>query len=321
MWENKSLNPTGVSGIGDPFVLHASDGKYYLYATSFFPADGKEGFNVWQSADLSDWGAPRQCYAAGGRSFGYKDFWAPEVTERGGRFYMHYSARWKKNDSLRIGVAVADSPLGPFVDVYDQAPMFDFGYAAIDGHVFSDDDGKIYFYYSRDCSENTVGGRHESHIYVADMQGDLASVSSPRKLFGPSLPYETREGANMPGWRWNEGPFVVKRGGLYYLFYSANFFAGRDYCTCYAVSDRPDGGFVKADKPLFETVEGKVSGPGHNSVFVDGNGVTWCAYHVHTHYKRPDHDRQMFLDKLYFENGRVRSDGPTLREDEVHGGR
>ena len=105
MWENKSLNPTGVSGIGDPFVLHASDGKYYLYATSFFPADGKEGFNVWQSADLSDWGAPRQCYAADGRSFGYKDFWAPEVTERGGRFYMHYSARWKKNDSLRIGVA------------------------------------------------------------------------------------------------------------------------------------------------------------------------------------------------------------------------
>ena len=315
MSENKSLNPVGITGIGDPFVLRASDGKYYMYATSFFPAEGREGFNVWQSGDLVRWSAPVQCYAAGERSFGYKDFWAPEVRERGGKFYMHYSARRKEDESLRIGVAVSASPLGPFTDVFDRQPMFDFGYAAIDGHVFFDNDGKIYFYYSRECSEYVVGGRHESHIYVADMDESLTRIASPRELFGPSLPYERKQIAGMDGWAWNEGPFVVKKEGLYYLFYSANFFAGGDYCICYAVSDRPDGGFVKAEKPLFVSKEGKISGPGHNCVFTDGKGELWCAYHVHTRCLRPDHDRQMFLDKIYIGGGRVRSDGPTLREE------
>ena len=47
---------------------------------------------------------------------------------------------------LRLGVATAASPNGPFSDVFDH-PMFDFGYAAIDGHVLLDDDGRKYFYY------------------------------------------------------------------------------------------------------------------------------------------------------------------------------
>lgn len=74
----------------------------------------------------------------GAGSWGFTDFWAPEVVEYKGRYYMYYTARWNKNNSLRIGAAVSDSPEGPFKDVYD-APMFDFGYAAIDANVFIDD--------------------------------------------------------------------------------------------------------------------------------------------------------------------------------------
>lgn len=53
---------------------------------------------------------------------------------------MQYTARRKSNHSLWIGVAVSDSPEGPFADVHN-GPVFDLGYAAIAGHVFIDDDG------------------------------------------------------------------------------------------------------------------------------------------------------------------------------------
>lgn len=77
---------------------------------------------------------------------------------------MHYSARWGKNQSLRIGVATANSPGGPFMDVFNR-PLFDFGYAAMDGHVLIDDDGSKYFYCPRDCSENVIDGSERFIVY------------------------------------------------------------------------------------------------------------------------------------------------------------
>ena len=120
---------------------------------------------------------------------------------------MYYTAGWRKNDSLRIGIAVSDSPLGPFVDVLEE-PLFDFGYAAIDAHVFIDDDDQKYLYYSRDCSENIVEGRHESHIYGIKLDDDMLSVSGqPILLTKPEQEWELKSG---PKWRWNEGAFVLE---------------------------------------------------------------------------------------------------------------
>jgi len=141
-------NPLPIKHIGDPFVLRAADGTYYCYATS-----APDGFKAWTSPDLVHWTDLGYVYKRKDDSWGESDFWAPEVVHDRGKFFMHYSARWGMNQSLRIGVATADSPGGPFLDVFN-FPMFDFDYAAIDGHVFFDDDGRKYFYYSRDCSEN-----------------------------------------------------------------------------------------------------------------------------------------------------------------------
>lgn len=74
----KNITVTDVTNIGDPFVLRVGN-KYYLYATCF-----KSGFDYRTSTDLVHWSAPEKAYTPGERSFGYTDFWAPEVVEHNG---------------------------------------------------------------------------------------------------------------------------------------------------------------------------------------------------------------------------------------------
>ena len=140
---------TNVTDIGDPFIVTAEN-AYYMYATSFV----MDGFKVWKSRDMEEWEDLGACLDLSD-SWTEQDYWAPEVIFHNGKYIMHYTARRKSDHSLRIGVAVSDSPEGPFTDVHN-GPMFDFGYAAIDGHVFIDDDGQAYLYFSKDCSENYV---------------------------------------------------------------------------------------------------------------------------------------------------------------------
>lgn len=113
---------TDIVKIGDPQIV-LYEGKYYCYATGGLMVDGKQdGFCVWVSDDMVNWSEPTLCFKANDY-WGYTHFWAPEVVYHNGKFVMHYSARWSENDSLRIGVAVSDSPLGPFKDVHGK-PMF-----------------------------------------------------------------------------------------------------------------------------------------------------------------------------------------------------
>lgn len=299
-------NPLPIKHIGDPFVLRDLDGKYYCYATS-----ASDGFKAWSSADLVHWIELGYVYKRGEDSWGESDYWAPEVVFSDGRYLMHYSARWGKNQSLRIGVAFSDSPSGPFADVFNH-PMFDFGYAAIDGHVFVDDDGRKYFYYARDCSENIVDGRHESHLYVVELEDDLISLKSESHLITkPEQEWELRSG---PEWLWNEGPFVLKHHDNYYLMYSANFYASRDYSVGYAVAEHPLGPFVKAaENPILFSPNGDISGPGHNSVTTSPDGEElFIVYHIHTDPESPSGDRQVCIDRMGFrQDGSMYVNGPT----------
>jgi|AGTN01.2.fsa_nt_gi Beta-xylosidase len=286
---------TSVTNIGDPYVLLDGD-TYYMYATSH-----AAGFKVFISKNLKDWDDAGLCYFDS--TWGYKDFWAPEVIKRNGRYYMYFTARDREKDSLRMGVAVSDSPFGRFRDI-DGNPVFDFGYAAIDGTVFTDDDGQDYLYFSRDCSENIVDGIHISELYVVKLNKDLVSYSGiPRKITTPDAPYETSD----PGWRWNEGPAMLKHRGKYYLSYSANCYNNRGYSVCYAVSDAPDGRFVKAEEnPILRYIEGKISGPGHNAYFTDRDGNLMTAFHIHTDYDNPSGDRRACFSKAGFSDGKLK---------------
>ena len=298
-------NPLGVAEIGDPYILSAQ-GRYYLFATG-----GTVGYNVWRSDDLRVFSDRQKAFRKADWASG--DYWAPEVYEHQGRYYMFFSARRKADASLRVGVAVASQPEGPYTDPLGR-PLFDFGYAAIDASLFIDTDGTPYLYYSRDCSENLVEHRHESHIYVVRLAKDLLSpVGEAQLLTVPDLPWETRSG----DWRWNEGPSVLKHQGHYYLYYSANYFATKEYGVGYAVSDSPTGPYVKpADNHLmtfFEDERGvRISGPGHNSFFRVGE-EWFTAYHTHRYLLAPSGNRQLNIDRVGFcEDGSAFINGPSL---------
>src|SRR5690606_12887748 len=122
--------------IADPHALFY-DGVYYLYGTH--TADWPNmvnGIKVYTSTDLANWTAQPGWALHRDDSWGDNRFWAPEVIERDGTFYMYYAVE------ERLAVATSDSPLGPFVQQVKAPLHADIG--EIDAHVFTDDDGKSY---------------------------------------------------------------------------------------------------------------------------------------------------------------------------------
>lgn len=305
-------NPIGdMVDIGDPFVLKHDD-VYYMYATSI-PGSG---FLVWQSENLVDWDSGSIAYAHNQQDerWATGDFWAPEVVYHNDLFYMVYSAR-DQSGSLTTTIATSEHPTGPFKDqtigIVERVGSF------IDGHIFIDEDGTPYLYYVEDNYENIIDGNHVSHIYVQEMSEDLLTVQGePQFLLEPDQEWENPNAE----YQWNEGPFIVKQDNLYYLMYSANLFASEDYAIGYAVSDNPLGPFEKSDANpiLSKDMENGISGPGHNSVTVGlDNETLYAVYHIHTDPENPSGDRRPAIDRLYFEDGEMKIEGPTSDEQEL----
>ena len=265
----------------DPFILRASDGRYYLYCTS---EDGS-GFPVRSSADLLNWTEHGLALRAKDGRWANDTFWAPECYELGGKYVLLYSANWKDNptqalENYRIGAAVADTPVGPFVEVSDR-PIFDPGYPIIDANLYQEG-GRYYLYYSRCCYEHNVDGLEESWIYGVELKPDFSGViGEPVLLLRPEQPWEGRSAA-ATGRRWNEGSFLMKAGDRYLMTYSGNFFGGPDYAVGYAVGETPLGPFVKADEnPILERY-GDVTGTGHSCMLHSPEGQLLICYHGRT---------------------------------------
>lgn len=285
---------TNITGIGDPFIL-PYEGVYYHYSTSH-----EAGFIVRTSTDLVHWDEGVLCYQDS--KVGFKDFWAPEVYFYRDQFYMFFSSKNKEQDRLLMSVAVSKNPRGPFIDVSDK-PTFDFGYAAIDASVFFDDDGKIYMYYAKDCSENMVDGIHTSQIYVIELSEDLIHTKGKEVLVStPKGPFEQRD----PNWQWNEGPSLLKENGIYYLSYSTNCFSDKLYSVCYKTSKSPLGPFVKAkNNPVLTYIEDEISGPGHNCYFQTFDNQKMTAFHIHTDILQPSGDRRTCFSKYHIKNNQL----------------
>lgn len=311
---------TDIVKIGDPFVLY-DNGFYYMYATSSIGnLSTKDGIFCWKGEEYDKLTLCGCCYDKSD-SFGYDCFWAPEVVKRAdGKYIMHFTAKDRIDGVLRTGVAVSDSPEGPFKDATEGKPMFDIGTATIDASCYVEGD-KAYLYFVKDCSTNIINGIHTSQIYVAEIDSSLTKlISQPKLISTPSQPWETHSlpapcvgqiedfklKENQTYWLWNEAPSLIKHGGKYYLTYSANCFDSRYYSVGYAVSDSPLGPFEKyKNNPIMEYIPNKLSGPGHNSFFTDKNGNLMCAYHCHTFYEKPSGNRRYCVCSVQFINGEL----------------
>ncbi|EOZ91498.1 Endo-1,4-beta-xylanase D [Indibacter alkaliphilus LW1] len=335
-------NPLDVA-FGDPFILDDGNGKFYMYGTG---AGAKDGFVVYGSEDLKNWDHLGQVfYGNTDDTWSIANFWAPEVYKFDRRYYMFYSADWRVNpendlENFRIGVAVADSPKGPFVDLKDE-PLFDPGYPIIDANVFKDDDGKFYLYYSRACYKHPVDSEiavwakeeglfeeiEESWVYGVELKPDFSGVTGePVLLLRPPVSmndqqaeWESRSvSSGEVNRRWTEGSFTFKHGRTYYIMYSANHFGGEHYAVGYATGNSPLGPFEKAsNNPVIEKnteTGGVVTGTGHNSVLFSSDGKEmYAVYHGRT--QKTGQERLVFIDRMSIdENGKLEVHGPTTSE-------
>lgn len=288
---------TDMTNIGDPQILLHKD-TYYCYATH---NDGKtEGFYVWKSQDLQHWSEPKMAFRAADY-WGDGKFWAPEVVYHNGKFVMHYSAKSRDLQSLRIGVAVADSPEGPFTDVHGK-PMFDLGYATIDGSVLRCEQGN-FLYYSRDCCENIIDGVKISQLYCVRLNEDLTETEGEHILVStPTEEFEKKSLADpfkLPH-LWNEGPCVIERDGIFVMNYSANWYASNHYAICVSTARDPFGPWEKSGNNPVLSCREDLFGAGHNAFFVDKEGTLRTSFHIQTDSKAPSGDRRTVIGTVVF---------------------
>lgn len=335
-------NPLPVE-FGDPYILSASDGKYFMYGTG----GTENGFVAYSSENLADWSLEGVVYSGNqANSWTLKNYWAPEVYEIDNKYYMFFSADWKVNptnelENFRIGVAVSDSPIGPFVEISD-TPLFDPGYPIIDANILQHE-GKTYMYYSRCCYKHPVESEvadwaraeglfdeiEESWVYGVELSNDFTTVigepvlllQPPSEMSNSQTEWESRSvTSGEVNRRWTEGSFAFEHEGKIYMMYSANFFGGEHYAVGYAVSDNPLGPFEKAtDNPVLEknTLKGgEVTGTGHNMVFWSkDNNKMYTVYHGRT--EKTGNERVVFIDEMRIdEQGRLIVDGPSTYEKE-----
>lgn len=237
----------------DPFVL-LHDGVYYLYSTN-----SPDGFRVFTSSDMATWLDRGYCLRAED-VMGDKWFWAPEVMVRDGKFYMVYVA------NEHLGIAVADSPLGPFRQ--DEKKWLN-EINEIDGHFFIDDDETVYLYFVRFDDGNV--------LWCAKMNEDMLSYdkSTATFLFRAEDEWELKDCSVV------EGAFVLKHNGKYYLTYSANHTRCEDYAIGCAVSDSPMGPFAKVPYNPILKKNDLFNGTGHHSFTTSKDGSELvCVYHA-----------------------------------------
>jgi beta-xylosidase len=233
-----------------------------------------------------------------------KGAWAPDVFHHArvdGKFYLYYTdndpdvPRQDGPFDKQIGVAVADNPLGPFVD--KQALVK----GAIDAHMFQDDNGRLYLYYA-----NIDDG---FEIFVQPMSDPLTPQGDPTEILHPTEAWETAAGEV------TEGPFILKRDGIYYLMYSGSGADSPHYAIGYATSNSPAGPFKKHSGNPIAKRTGEVIGPGHHCVVTGPDGKLWMIYHQ-KYTDNTSFRRFVAIDPIWFDDNGVIHVQVTRASDE-----
>jgi hypothetical protein len=274
----------------DPHAVRIAD-RVWIYPTHY---RGREpGFYAYSSKDLMTWdvhgpilsfsnvgwidddGAPRH-FA-----------WAPCVAEKDGKYYLYYSVGPQNPTPSRIGVAVSDSPSGPFEDSGRPLLTGGDGFEAIDPMVFHDSLFDVYYLYA--------GGSAGATLRMFELADNMIEFRKEIEVDTP--PFFT------------EGAFMHFYEGMYYFSYSHGSYRDASYSVHYAISNCAAGPWTYMG-PILVSDE-KHKGPGHHSFFSNPqNGQWYIAYHRWNNQAGDGPyrgSRQVAIEKIeYDEDGRIK---------------
>ncbi|KAI1177792.1 xylosidase/arabinosidase [Nemania sp. FL0916] len=250
-----------------------------------------------------------------------KQLWAPDAAFKDGKYYLYFPAR-DKDEIFRIGVAVGDSPAGPFKA--DPEPIA--GSFSIDPASFVDPDTNSAFLYfgglwggQLQCYQGTVaGGKPDANGVppfdkawqgpqepagadktalfpkVAPLSNDMRSFSEPARdlvILAPETGEPIR--ADDHDRRFFEAAWMHKREGKYYFSYST----GDSHYLVYAIGDSPLGPFTYAGR-ILEPVLGWTT---HHSI-VEFQGRWWLFHHDCEISKGVSHLRNVKAVEIFYDD-------------------
>ena len=279
-WSQNPIIQTQLTSDPAPMV----DGDT-LYVYTGHDEDGADFFwmnewRVYSTTDMVNWtdhGSPLDL-----SSFSWADdrAWAAQTVKRNGKYYWYICAHSKLSGGIAIGVAVSDSPTGPFKDALGK-PLFDNGsWDNIDPTVWIDDDGQAYLYWGN------------PHLYYAKLNDDMISLKggvAPKEAIddkrqvgrihmtvdGFGAPdVENRDSTVKYKDNYTEGPWFMKRGKNYYMLYAAG---GVPEHIAYSMSKKPLGPWKYQGNIM--PLEDTGSFTNHCGV-VDFKGKSYFFYHT-----------------------------------------
>ena len=226
----------------DPAPLVVGD-RLYLYV-GHDEARGDEMFNmrewlVYSTSDMKRWTDHGPIMKVTDFRWAKKDAWASQVIRKKGRYWLYAAVEHDDtHPGKAIAVAVSDRPTGPFVDAKGSAlitngmtPKGTHSWEDIDPTVFTDGDGTSWIAWgNRQC-------------YIARLKPNMIEIDGPITEITPP--------------HFEEGPWLHKRGKLYYLSYaSLDRSSHSDERVSYSTAPSIEGPW---------TYRGELTGSGKNS--------------------------------------------------------
>jgi len=232
-----------------------------------------------------------------------RQMWAPDCVRKDGKYYLYFPAK-TAGGIFHIGVAISDSPTGPFT----AQPQPIAGSYSIDPAVFGDDDGEFYLYFGgiwggqlQKYRDNVYSAGHEEPAAhevalaprVARLRGDMLELSEPTRAVQILDEDGNELLAGDHDRRYFEGPWMHKYNGKYYFSYST----GDTHLLCYATGDSPYGPF---------TYQGQIMTPvigwtTHHSI-CEFEGRSYLFYHDSSLSGGVTHLRSVKVTELHYDD-------------------
>ena len=240
-------NPVIEGHYADPEVA-VFQNRYWIYPTYSAPYDEQVFMDAFSSPDLVNWTKHPRIIDTAAVTWARRAMWAPCAVEKDGRYYLFFAANDVHEGEVGgIGVAVADSPAGPFKDLLGKPLINEIwnGAQPIDQFVFQDEAGQWWIVY---------GGW--KHCNLAKLSDDFTKLEP---LPDGSLVREiTPEG-------YVEGPVMLRRDGNWYFMWSEGGWTNASYQVAYAMADSLEGPWKRIGT-VIEKDPAIATGAGHHSV-------------------------------------------------------